>query len=149
MSEEALQKLFGREFAEKYRKALAEARKIPSEKLEKIREFAMTTIRDSADFRVTFDNLDIILVQAPQDPSKFRPKETKTGNYRTGMIWAGSKSLISQIISVFCATREDAEQLLSKPNKLWLLIGKLREKTYEGDVSYTFTCFGFVDPEAL
>jgi hypothetical protein len=147
MSFDILEKLFGKEFVQRYKAALAKAKEIPKEKLEKIKEFALATIKDSADFRVTFDNLDIILAQAPQDPSKFQPKETKHGNYRTAMIWAGSKSL-SHFISVFCATREDAEQLLSKPNKLWLLIGKLREKTYEGDVSYTFTCFGFVDPEA-
>jgi hypothetical protein len=149
MSEEAVQKIFGREFAEKYKRALSEARKIPKEKLEKAREFAMATIKDSADFRVKYDSYDVILVQAPHDPSKFRPKETKNSNYRTAMIWAGSRSLSSPFISVFCATRDDAEKIVSKPNKLWLLIGKLQEKPYKGDTSYTFTCFGIVDPEAL
>jgi len=149
MSLDSLERVFGKEFVERYKAALAKAREIPKEKLEKIREFAMATIKNSVDFRVNYDSFDVLLVQAPHDPSKFRPKETKNGNFRTAMIWAGSKSLSSPFISVFCATREDAEKLVSKPNKLWLLIGRLQEKTYEGDVSYTLTCFGIVDPEAL
>jgi hypothetical protein len=149
MSEETLERLFGRNFVERYKKALAAAREIPKEKLEEYRRLALTSIKDSVDFRLKCDSFDILFVQAPRDTSSFPIKQTKAGNYKVTLIWAGSKSLRNQFVSVFLGAKDDAEKLLSKPEKVWILVGKLRERTYEGDLTYSFNCFGIIDLEAL
>ena len=149
LSLDTLEKLFGKDFVQKYQTALAKAQEVPKEKLEKIREFALTSMKSSDNFYIKFENLDVILAQAPRDPSKFPPKKTNRGNTKVTMIWPGGKSLRGPFISVFCSTREDAEKLTEKPEKVYLLVGKLQERNYEGDTTYSFRCNGVVDPEVL
>jgi superfamily II DNA/RNA helicase len=144
----SVERIFGKEFAERYQKALLKSHEISREKLEKIREFAMSEIKNSEDFRVKFDSLDVILAQAPKEPKRFPVKKTEIGNYKVTLLWAGSKSTNGPFISVFCSTREDAEKLASKAEKVWLLVGKLQEKMLESDLTYAFSCFGIIDPEA-
>jgi hypothetical protein len=67
MSEDVVEKIFGEEFLQRYKVALAKAREIPKEKLEEIRKFTLTAIRDNPEFRVEYDNLDVIVAQAPLD----------------------------------------------------------------------------------
>ena len=147
MSESVLEKIFGPEFVERYRKSLAKAQEIPREKLSAIRSFAVEALKASEDFHVKYDNLDVILVQTPRDLTKFPVVRTSAGNWKVGMIWPGSKSLRGPFISVFTALREDADKLASRPEKLWLLVGKLQERTFEGDVTYSFRCQGIIDLE--
>jgi len=149
MSIDSLEKVFGKDFVQRYRAALAKAGAVPKEKLEEIRSFALNTIKDAPDFRVKFDKWDVILVQTPRNTTNFRSKETVTGIFKVPMIWAGSKSFRSSFISVFVPTKEDADRLLSQPDKIWLLVGKLQQRSYEGDITYSFNCFGIIDLEAL
>jgi hypothetical protein len=39
--------------------------------------------------------------------------------------------------------------LLSTPGKFWLLVGKLREREYGGDIAYSFDCRGIIDLEEV
>jgi hypothetical protein len=149
MSVEALEKLFGKEFVERYRAALAKAQTISREKLEEIRSFALNTIKDAPDFHVKYEKWDVILAQTPRNITESQTKETKAGNVKISMIWAGSKSVRSPFISVFVPTKEDATRLLSEPDRVWLLVGKLQEGSYEGDVTFSFSCRGFIELEAL
>jgi hypothetical protein len=144
---EALEKVFGREFVEKYQRALARAQELPREKLEVIRKFALEAIRDTADFHVKYDSLDVILAQAPNDPSKFPVVKTGAGNWKVGMIWAGSRSMRGPFVSVFCADRETAQQLVATPGRPWLLVGRLQERTFAGDVTYSFRLMGAIPLE--
>jgi hypothetical protein len=144
---EALERVFGREFVEKYQRALARAQELPKEKLEVIKRFALDAMRDSADFRVRYDNLDVILAQAPRDPKKFPVVRTGAGNYKVGMIWAGGRSMRGPFISVFCADKETAQQLVAVPERPWLLVGKLQERQYLGDVTYSFRLMGAIPLE--
>ena len=141
---EALERVFGKEFVEKYQRALARAQELPREKLEAIKKFALEVMKDSVDFRVKYDNLDVILVQAPNDPSKFPVIKTGAGNYKVGMIWAGSRSMRGPFVSVFCADRETAQQLVATPGRPWLLVGRLQERTFAGDITYSFRLMGAV-----
>jgi hypothetical protein len=144
---EVLERVFGREFVEKYQRALARAQELPREKLEVIKKFALDAIRDAVDFRVKYDNLDVILAQAPKDPSKFPVVRTTAGNWKVGMIWAGSRSMRGPFISVFCADKETAQQLVAVPERPWLLVGRLQERQFAGDVTYSFRLMGAIPLE--
>ena len=148
MSLDMLGRIFGKDFVERYKAALAKAQTLPRDKLEAIRNFVLNAIKDAPHFHVRYDNWDIILAQTPRNITKFQTKETKAGNFKISMIWAGSKSLKSPFISIFVSTKEDADSLLSEPDKTWLLVGKLQEGSYEGDVTYSFSCRGFIELEA-
>jgi hypothetical protein len=63
------------------------------------------------------------------------------------MIWAGSRSMRGPFISVFVADRDTAQKLASTPGKPWLLVGKLQERTFEGDLTYSFRAQGIIELE--
>jgi hypothetical protein len=148
MSVEALKKVFGQRFVEQYQKALAKAQEIPQTKLEAIKKFALETLKNNPEeARVKYDNLDVLLVQTANDPSKFPVVRTSAGNYKVGMIWAGSRSMRGPFISVFCADKEVADRLAASPGKPWLIVGKLQERTFEGDVTYAFRVQGVIPLE--
>jgi len=142
-----LEKIWGKEFAEKYRQALAKAQAVPQEKLEAIKRFAIDKIRESLDFHVKYDDLDIILVQTASDPTKFPVVKTSAGNYKVGMIWAGSKSMRGPFISVFTADVDIANKLAAIANKPFLLVGKLQEREFAGDKTYSFRLMGVIEIE--
>jgi hypothetical protein len=148
MSVEALKKIFGQQFAEQYQKALAKAQEIPQAKLEAIKKFALDALKaNPEEAKVKYDNLDVLLVQTANDPAKFPVVRTSAGNYKVGMIWAGSKSMRGPFISVFCTDKEVADRLASTPGAPWLIIGKLQERTYEGDITYAFRAQGAISLE--
>ena len=141
---EVLRKIFGDRFAESYREMMTKAQEIPQEKLEKIKQFALEAMRTAGSLHVKYDNLDVILVQAPADPTKFPVVRTSAGNYKVGMLWAGSKSMRGPFISVFTADRAEAERLAGTPHKFWLLVGKLQERQWGGDITYSFRAQGII-----
>jgi hypothetical protein len=143
-----LERLWGKEFAEKYRQALARAQQIPAAKLEAIKKFAIEALKANPERAyVKYDNLDVVLVQTANDPSKFPVIRTGAGNFKIGMIWAGSQSMRGPFISVFVADKDTAQKLASTPGKPWLLVGKLQERTFEGDVTYSFRVQGIIELE--
>jgi len=145
----ALEKVFGKDFLERYKKALAKAQEIPQQKLEAIKKFALEALKDKPEEAyVKYDTLDVILVQTPNDPSRFPPIKTSAGNWKCTVIWAGSKSMRGPFISAFCSEREIADKLASTPGKAWLLVGKLQERTFEGDITYSFRVQGIIPLEA-
>jgi len=136
--------IFGDKFAEAYQKALAMTQKLSEERLNKIIAEAITMFRDLGDPTevVKIDTFDVILAETPNNPEMIQIKKTSAGNYKIGMIWPGSKSLRGPWISVFVPTEEDAEAL-SEEGAHYLLVGKLREQTYQGDLTYNFRVAGF------
>jgi len=147
ISVEVLKKLFGDEFAERYAKALAEAQKIPRERLEEIKRFALEAMKGRDDFRVQYGKMDVILVQSPFSPERFRPVKTSAGNWKATVVWAGSRSMRGPFVSVFVSDKETAEELVRSPGRPWLLVGKLQERLFEGDVTYSFRALGVVPLE--
>lgn len=145
MSLDVLERFFGKEFVEKYKKALAKSQEIPHEKLEAVKKFALEALKSNPEeARVKYNNLDVLLVQTANEPKKFPVIKTSSGNFKVGMIWAGSKSVRGPFISVFCADKELADKLASTPGKPWLIVGKLQERTFEGDVTYAFRVQGVI-----
>ena len=151
MSRELLEKLFGREFLEKYEKARARAEQIPAQKLEAIKQFALQNMSNSEDFRLKYDNLDVLLVQAPSKPELLTVHKTNAGNYRVCAIWLGNTSLRGPFISIFCADQDTAQKIVREAEVFSLVVGKLREQTYEGDKTYSMRCQGVIelDEQAL
>jgi hypothetical protein len=145
VSLDVLERFFGKEFVEKYKKALAKSQEIPHEKLEAVKKFALEALKSNPEeARVKYNNLDVLLVQTANEPKKFPVIKTRSGNFKVGMIWAGSKSVRGPFISVFCADKELADKLASTPGKPWLIVGKLQERTFEGDVTYAFRVQGVI-----
>lgn len=144
MSEKVLEKLFGREFLEKYRQARARAEQIPQQRLEQIKQFAIEQIRNTKSFSVKYDNLDILLVFAPYNEELLGVKKTSAGNYKITAVWYGSESLRGPFISVFTGLEEHAKQLVRATGAPSLIVGKLREDSYEGDITYNFRCLGVI-----
>jgi hypothetical protein len=145
VSLDVLERFFGKEFVEKYKKALAKSQEIPHEKLEAVKKFALEALKSNPEeARVKYNNLDVLLVQTANEPKKFPVIKTSSGNFKVGMIWAGSKSVRGPFISVFCADKELADKLASTPGKPWLIVGKLQERTFEGDVTYAFRVQGVI-----
>jgi hypothetical protein len=145
MGIEVLKKIFGEQFVEQYQRALAKAQEIPQAKLEAIEKFALEALKSNPEeARVKYNNLDVLLVQTANDPKKFPVIKTSSGNYKVGMVWAGSRSMRGPFISVFCADKELAEKLASTPGKVWLIVGKLQERSFEGDTTYAFRVQGAI-----
>jgi hypothetical protein len=143
-----LERIWGKEFAEKYRQALARAQQIPATKLAEIKKFAIEALKANPErCHVKCDNLDVILVQTPNDPSKFPVVKTGAGNFKVGLIWPGSQSMRGPFISVFVADKDTAQKLASTPGRPWLLVGKLQERTFEGDITYSFRVQGVIELE--
>jgi hypothetical protein len=141
--------IFGPEFWEKYQRALAKAQEVPKTKLKKIWEFVKSNPpNEENDFHVKFDDLDILIVQAPRDTTKFAPVKTNAGNWKSTVIWAGSKSARGPFVSVFTAIHEDAVKLSSTPSKFWIIVGKMQQKEFFGDITYSFRLLGIIDPES-
>jgi len=146
MSEKVLEKMFGKEFVEKYRKARAKAEKIPEKRLEEIKKFAVENM-DPDRFAVKYNNLDVLLVFAPRRENLLEIKKTSAGNYKVTAVWYGNQSLRGPYISVFTGLEEDAERIVRHPEAVSLIVGKLRESMYEGDLTYNFRCLGVVPLE--
>lgn len=147
MSEEALRKTFGEEFLEKYRRARARAESIPQKRLEEIKKFAEEHMKDSENFALKYNNLDVLLVFAPVKDELLEVRKTSAGNYKVVATWLGSESLRGLFISVFCGLEEHARTIVRKTNAATIIVGKLREDTYEGDVTYSFRCMGVIPVE--
>jgi hypothetical protein len=147
MSEKTLERLFGKEFVEKYREARAKAEQIPQKRLEEIRQFAQENMRDSENFALKYNNLDVLLVSAPQNEELLEVRKTSAGNYRVVAVWLGCESLRGPFISVFCGLEETARKIVRTTGAASLIIGKLREQTYEGDITYSFRCLGVIAVE--
>jgi len=147
VSEEALKKAFGEEFLEKYRRARARAEAIPQKRLEEIKKFAKEHMKDSENFALKYNNLDVLLVFAPVKDELLEIRKTSAGNYKVVATWLGSESLRGPFISVFCGLEEHAKTIVRKENAATIIVGKLREDTYEGDVTYSFRCMGVIPVE--
>jgi len=147
MSEEVLKRMFGKEFVEKYRKARARAESIPQQRLEEIKKFAMENMKDSENFALKYNNLDVLLVFAPVKDELLEIRKTSAGNYKVVATWLGSESLRGPFISVFCGLEEHAKTIVRKENAATIIVGKLREDTYEGDTTYSFRCMGVIPIE--
>lgn len=144
MSRELLAKLFGEEFLRKYEEARAKAEQIPAQKLEQIKQFALQNMANSDNFALKYDNLDVLLVQAPSQNHLREVHKTNAGNYRVCAIWLGNTSLRGPFISVFCADQSTAQTIVRGSEAFSLIVGKLREQTYEGDKTYSFRCQGVI-----
>ena len=140
--------LFGRDFYERFVKAINEARKLREDQLQQIKQFAVEHIRDSEDFHVRYDKWDVILVHVP---SNVEVKKTSSGNWKVGLIWpgAGARGSISgPWISAFFSRQEDAEKVASRPGDYFLLVGKLRQREYAGGPTFSINVLGVIELEA-
>jgi hypothetical protein len=144
---EKLAKIFGQKFAEKYREALQRAYEIPKQKLNEMKPLIIELLKSSESFRAQFDRFDAILVTTPASVERFPPKKTSAGNWKVTMIWPGSQSLRGPFISVFVADESDAKLLSSTPEKPFILVGKLQQQDYMGDVTYSFRTVGIIELE--
>jgi len=151
LSEKVLEKVFGKEFVEKYREARARAEQIPQKRLEEIKQFALENMKHSENFALKYDNLDVLLVSAPNTSDLLEVRKTSAGNFRVVAVWYGSESLRGPFISVFCGLEEHARKIVREEGAVSLIVGKLREDTYEGDKTYSFRCQGVIplDDETL
>ena len=138
--------LFGRDFYERFVKAINEARRLSESQLEEIKRFALQHMRDSENFKLRYDKWDVILVQVPNNPEV---KKTSSGNFKLGLIWPGAAGSISgPWISAFFSRQEDAEKLASKPGDYFILVGKLREREYAGGPTFSINVLGVIELEA-
>jgi len=142
--EEVIRREFGEEFLRKYQQARARAEAIPTTFLDKIKEFAKEHMKDSDNFALKYENFDVLFVVAPSRDDLLEVRKTNAGNYKVTAIWYGSKSVRGPFISVFCNLEEQARKIVRSPNAPSLIVGKLRESTYEGDLTYNFRCFGVI-----
>jgi len=147
VNEEVLRKAFGEEFVEKYRRARARAEAIPQKRLKEIEKFAMENMKDSENFALKYNNLDVLLVFAPAKEELLEVRKTSAGNYKVVATWFGSESLRGPFISVFCGLEEHAKTIVRRENAATIIVGKLREDTYEGDITYSFRCMGVIPIE--
>ena len=142
--EEVIRREFGEEFLRKYKQARARAETIPTTFLNEIKEFAKKNMKNSDNFALKYENLDVLFVVAPSRDDLLEVRKTNAGNYKVTAIWYGSKSVRGPFISVFCNLEEQARKIVRSPNAPSLIVGKLRESTYEGDLTYNFRCFGVI-----
>jgi hypothetical protein len=144
---DAIARIFGEQFATKYREALQKAQEIPKQKLEQMKPLVVELLKTSNDFKASFDRFDVILATTPTNVERFPAKRTSAGNWKVTMIWPGSQSLRGPFISVFVTEEKDAKLLSSVPDKAFILIGKLQSQNYMGDVSYNFRVAGIIELE--
>jgi hypothetical protein len=144
---DAIAKLFGEQFATKYKEALQRAQEIPKEKLRQMKDLVAELLRTSNDFKASFDKFDVILATTPTNVERFPPKRTSAGNWKVTMIWPGSQSLRGPFISVFVTEEKDAKLLSSVPDKAFILVGKLQAQSYMGDTTYSFRTAGIIELE--
>jgi hypothetical protein len=144
---DAIAKIFGEQFAAKYKEALQKAQEIPKQKLEQMKPLLIELLKSSSDFKATFDRFDVILATTPTNVERFPAKKTSAGNWKVTVVWPGSQSLRGPFISVFVTEEKDAKLLSSTPDKAFILIGKLQSQTYMGDVSYNFRVAGIIELE--
>ena len=144
---DSIAKIFGEQFAAKYREALQKAQEIPKEKLRQMKDLVVELLKASSDFKASFDKFDVILVTTPTSVERFPPKKTSAGNWKVTMIWPGSQSLRGPFISVFVTEEKDAKLLSNTPDKAFILIGKLQAQSYMGDTTYSFRTAGIIELE--
>jgi hypothetical protein len=144
---DAIAKIFGEQFAAKYREALQKAQEIPKQKLQQIKDLVVELLKTSSDFKASFDRFDVILATTPTNVDRFPPKKTSAGNWKVTMIWPGSQSLRGPFISVFVTEEKDAKLLSSVPDKAFILIGRLQAQNYMGDTTYSFRTAGIIELE--
>jgi len=144
MSDKVLERIFGKEFVEKYRKARARAEMVSEQRLKEIKQYAIEHMKDVDNFALKCDNLDVLLVFAPSKDDLLEVKKTSAGNYRVVAVWYGCESLRGPFISVFCGIEDLAKKIVRCKGAASLIVGKLREETYEGDVTYSFRCHGVI-----
>ena len=140
--------IFGKDFYERFMKALNEARKIREDQLEEIKRFALEHMKNSEDFHVRYDNLDVILVQVP---SNCEVKKTSSGNFKLGLIWPGAGfrgSISGPWVSAFFTRQEEAEKVAGRRGDYFLLVGKLRQREYAGGPTFSINVQGVIELEA-
>jgi hypothetical protein len=147
VSEKVLERMFGEEFVKKYREARAKAEQIPQQRLEEIKQFAKENMASSENFALKYNNLDVLLVFAPMNEELLEIRKTSAGNYRVVAVWYGCQSLRGPFISIFCGLEELARKIVRTTGAASLIVGKLREETYEGDLTYSFRCQGVIELE--
>jgi hypothetical protein len=147
VSEEVLKRMFGEEFVKKYREVRAKAEQIPQQRLEEIKKFAKDNMASSENFALKYNNLDVLLVFAPQNEELLEVRKTSAGNFRVVAVWYGCQSLRGPFISIFCGLEELARKIVRTTGAASLIVGKLRGETYEGDVTYSFRCQGVIELE--
>lgn len=145
MSRELLEKLFGKDFLEKYEKARAKAQELSKQKLEAIKQFALQNMANSENFRLKYDNYDVLLIEAPSKPELLEVHRTNAGNYRVCGIWLGCDSLRGSFISIFCPTEEMARKIVREAEAFSIVVGKLKSQTYEGDITYSLRAAGVIE----
>lgn len=138
---EVLKALYGEEFARKYLAKRRVAEVLSKEELKKIREFADKMMPQSEDFRVKYENHDVLLVETPTREDLRQLKETSSGNYKATVVWNGAPG-DSNFVAVF-GPKEVLEPL-TRPG-LFYIVGRLNEREYNGRKTYAFNCVGVID----
>jgi len=143
-----LEKLFGKEFAERYLQAIQQTQQLSEQKLNEIIEFGIKMIRETGRWSVKYDKWDVLLCQVPQAP---QVKKTSSGNYKVGLIWPSEENITGPWISAFFNREDDAERVTSSPGSFIILVGKLRQREYLGGTTFSINVAGYrilEEPEA-
>jgi hypothetical protein len=139
---EKLKALYGEEFARKYlakrRSAMAT---LTPEELEEVKAFADEHMPESDNFAVKWNGYDVLLVETPSRDDLREPKPTSGANWRALVTWAGSP-YDSDFVTVF-APEAEAKKLAKKG--LFYLVGKLKEKQYNGKPSLVFNAVAVIE----
>lgn len=152
-----LEKILGKEFIETFEKAMLKAQEISPEKCEELCKEALDLFKSSGNSVVKLSNgLDAIIAIAPNKGDQFI-KKASTGRYKVAMIFINKEAIEKGLpirgpwISIFVPSKEDAVKLLEQPNRSWIIIGKFRERTFEGAVTWSMNamCFRPLDEVEL
>lgn len=144
-----LETIFGAEFVQKYKEARAKAEQLAKERALEIAKRAIEIMKNTGSTHARVDDFDVILAETPANPDFAKVTETRAGNFKVGMIWAGSDSPRGPWISVFVPLKDQAESLVKEAGKLFLLVGKLRSSTYEGSTTYNFRALSAISVDEL
>ncbi|HHC19350.1 MAG TPA: hypothetical protein ENK81_02990 [Euryarchaeota archaeon] len=143
---EKLERIFGPEFAKRYKQRMQEISVFPPEWVEKAFNDTIESLKTSPDFRAKWVDprgreWDVFILQIPQKP--FEVQETQSGSYRYPLIWLGSDSP-SPFVSAFFPTREMAEAIADPVNAgcVVFVVGTLRERETEEGKLYSINVRG-------
>ena len=135
-----LEKIFGRDFAERYLQAIQQTQRLSEQKLNEIIEFGIKMIKETGKWSVKYDKWDVLLCQIPQVP---QVKKTSSGNYKVGLIWPSEENITGPWISAFFNREEDAERIAANPGSFIILVGKLRQREYLGGTTFSINVAGY------
>jgi len=135
-----LEKIFGRDFAERYLQAIQQTQRLSEQKLNEIIEFGIKMMKEIGKPQVKYDKWDVLLCQVPAVP---QVKKTSSGNYKIGLIWPSEDNISGPWISAFFGKEEDAQKVASSPGSFVVLVGKLRQREYLGGPTYSINVAGY------